>query len=96
MTTNSKKGLGAFIADCMRWALSGGIGFKIYIVILLAVMGTGAYAYANQYQNGLITTGMSNIVSWGLYISNFTFRSEERRVGKECASMLISRWSPYH
>lgn len=73
MTTNSKKGLGAFTADCMRWALSGGIGFKIYIVILLAFMGTGAYAYVNQFQNGLITTGMSNIVSWGLYISNFTF-----------------------
>ena len=24
------------------------------------------------------------------------FRSEERRVGKECASMCRSRWSPYH
>ena len=31
---------------------------------------------------------------------NFDFlvlvRSEERRVGKECASMCRSRWSPYH
>ena len=25
-----------------------------------------------------------------------TIRSEERRVGKECASMCRSRWSPYH
>ena len=25
-----------------------------------------------------------------------TTRSEERRVGKECASMCRSRWSPYH
>ena len=25
-----------------------------------------------------------------------TVRSEERRVGKECASMCRSRWSPYH
>ena len=25
-----------------------------------------------------------------------TERSEERRVGKECASMCRSRWSPYH
>ena len=25
-----------------------------------------------------------------------TNRSEERRVGKECASMCRSRWSPYH
>src|SRR3546814_11598963 len=24
------------------------------------------------------------------------FRSEERRVGKECVSTCISRWSPYH
>ena len=25
-----------------------------------------------------------------------SLRSEERRVGKECASMCRSRWSPYH
>ena len=24
------------------------------------------------------------------------FRSEERRVGKECATLCRSRWSPYH
>jgi len=73
MTMNSKKGLVAFTSDCMRWSLSGGIGFKIYIVTLLAFMSAGIYAYTNQFQHGLITTGMSNIVSWGLYISNFTF-----------------------
>ena len=27
---------------------------------------------------------------------NISIRSEERRVGKECASMCRSRWSPYH
>src|SRR3546814_20726886 len=26
----------------------------------------------------------------------FTRRSEERRVGKECVSTFRSRWSPYH
>ena len=26
----------------------------------------------------------------------YVARSEERRVGKECASMCRSRWSPYH
>ena len=30
------------------------------------------------------------------YDLDFTERSEERRVGKECASMCRSRWSPYH
>ena len=31
------------------------------------------------------------------YIAKQTpFRSEERRVGKECVSLCRSRWSPYH
>ena len=29
-------------------------------------------------------------------IASALIRSEERRVGKECASMCRSRWSPYH
>ena len=31
-----------------------------------------------------------------LYKHSDEIRSEERRVGKECASMCRSRWSPYH
>src|SRR3546814_12021660 len=34
------------------------------------------------------------VVSFFLY--GVTFRSEERRVGKECVSTCRSRWSPYH
>ena len=29
-------------------------------------------------------------------VVGYVERSEERRVGKECASMCRSRWSPYH
>src|SRR3546814_6537243 len=29
-------------------------------------------------------------------MTNAMFRSEERRVGKECVSTCRSRWSPYH
>src|SRR3546814_3231017 len=29
-------------------------------------------------------------------IDDATYRSEERRVGKECVSTCRSRWSPYH
>src|SRR3546814_12228456 len=32
----------------------------------------------------------------GEAISEDAFRSEERRVGKECVSTCRSRWSPYH
>src|SRR3546814_14889713 len=31
-----------------------------------------------------------------LRVDRFVFRSEERRVGKECVSTCRSRWSPYH
>ena len=31
-----------------------------------------------------------------LVMKALSYRSEERRVGKECASMCRSRWSPYH
>ena len=37
------------------------------------------------------------IGDWGLGIGDWAqSRSEERRVGKECASMCRSRWSPDH
>src|SRR3546814_14220156 len=32
----------------------------------------------------------------GKPVFDVTFRSEERRVGKECVSTCRSRWSPYH
>ena len=41
---------------------------------------------------GIIFTGGPNSV----YLEDSPTRSEERRVGKECASMCRSRWSPYH
>ena len=73
MTTTSKKGFAAFISDCMRWALTGGIAYKLYLATLFGLIGAGMYAYSQQFQYGLRITGMSDIVSWGLYISNFTF-----------------------
>ena len=33
---------------------------------------------------------------WGNYEAVAYFRSEERRVGKECVFLCRSRWSPYH
>ena len=33
----------------------------------------GLNAYARQFVHGLVTTGMSDEVSWGVYIANFTF-----------------------
>jgi len=51
---------------------------------LTAIMITGAYAYSLQLRQGLGVTGMSDHVSWGLYISNFTFL-----VGLAAAAMML-------
>ena len=39
---------------------------------------------------------LSNALKFTPANGNIFVRSEERRVGKECASMCRSRWSPYH
>src|SRR3546814_10449480 len=36
------------------------------------------------------------VAAWLYVLSRINFRSEERRVGKECVSTCRSRWSPYH
>ncbi len=50
MTTTSRKGFAAFISDCMRWALTGGIGYKIYLAALFALIGAAIYSYSQQFQ----------------------------------------------
>ncbi|MBN2447198.1 MAG: polysulfide reductase NrfD, partial [Phycisphaerae bacterium] len=41
-------------------------------VLTLIALG-GIYAYCQQFVHGLVTTGMTDQVSWGLYIANFTY-----------------------
>lgn len=52
------------------------IGSKTYwgwIAFLLAIIGAGFLFYLQQFAVGLGVTGMSRDVSWGFYISQFTF-----------------------
>ena len=44
-----------------------------------------------------LVIGFGDVCTFLPVLPQKTFhRSEERRVGKECASMCRSRWSPYH
>ena len=43
-----------------------------------------------------IKSTLNYVYFLGFLSLGVTFRSEERRVGKECASKCRSRWSPYH
>ncbi|MEW6501562.1 MAG: sulfate reduction electron transfer complex DsrMKJOP subunit DsrP [Thermodesulfobacteriota bacterium] len=54
-------------------ALKGGRGYWAWMIFLLAIMGMGGMFYVQQYNYGLGITGMSRDVTWGVYISQFTF-----------------------
>ena len=60
-----------------------------------AVRGTGIAERTHEYVATKMKEGKAIIALCGDTFAGFT-RSEERRVGKECASMCRSRWSPYH
>ena len=53
--------------------LKGNGLYWAWVLLLLGVIGAGALAYLAQFNYGLGATGMSRDVSWGLYISQFTF-----------------------
>jgi Ni/Fe-hydrogenase subunit HybB-like protein len=44
-----------------------------WVLLLMAMIGLGIWAYGKQFRSGLTITGMADQVSWGLYIGNFTY-----------------------
>jgi Ni/Fe-hydrogenase subunit HybB-like protein len=59
------------------WALgqatNGSWKFYTWMFALTAIFLVGANAWAVQVSTGMIVTNMTDHVSWGLYIANFTF-----------------------
>lgn len=64
--------------------LKGNRQYYIWLAFLSVLIAVGAGAYAGQLDRGLISTGMRDQVSWGFYISNFTFL-----VGVAAAAVLL-------
>ncbi|MEN9361756.1 MAG: polysulfide reductase NrfD [Verrucomicrobiota bacterium] len=62
-----------FLRDCFTAATRGGPSFYLWAGFLSLLILIGAWAYTLQLRHGLIVTGLNDHVSWGLYISNFTF-----------------------
>ena len=54
-------------------ALTGSRRYWILLALLAAVILTGFIFYLKQINQGLMVTGMSRDISWGLYIAQFTF-----------------------
>jgi molybdopterin-containing oxidoreductase family membrane subunit len=73
-----------FMGDGMRSMLRGGPLYHGWLLLLIALIAVGGWYYAVQLREGLVITGMSDQVSWGLYIANFTFM-----VGIAAAAVLL-------
>jgi molybdopterin-containing oxidoreductase family membrane subunit len=62
-----------FVAGSVRLVLHGERSYWAWMAVLLALVASGALAYAHQVRVGLGVTAMRDQVSWGFYIGNFTF-----------------------
>jgi Ni/Fe-hydrogenase subunit HybB-like protein len=57
----------------LQKAFTGGRNYWILLAVWSLVMFVGLLAYSQQLTEGLQITGMTRDVTWGLYISQFTF-----------------------
>ena len=73
-----------FLYRCVRETFYGGWRYYVWMTLLTVISLVGLHAYCKQLTDGLITTGMTDQVSWGVYIANFTFL-----VGMAAASVML-------
>ena len=62
-----------FWRDAIRRSFTGSTGFYAWMTLLTIMVLVGLNAFARQAVGGLATTGMTDQVSWGAYIANFTY-----------------------
>lgn len=62
-----------FLWRCARIAFVGDWRYYTWMGVLTVFCLLGLNAYCKQLVHGLVVTGMSDEVSWGVYIANFTF-----------------------
>jgi len=62
-----------FLSRALLQATEGSVTFYVWMSALTVIALLGVNAWATQVSSGMATTGMSDHVSWGLYIANFTF-----------------------
>src|SRR5512140_1876086 len=73
-----------FLWRVVRVSFQGSLKFYGWMTLLSILVLVGLHAWARQFVEGLESTGMTNQVSWGAYIANFTFL-----VGVAAAVMLV-------
>lgn len=81
---NTLKVFKSLVKDSLDVITHGSKKYHLWMGILTFVMLLGMYCYSLQIDQGLSVTGMTDRVSWGLYISNFTFL-----VGVAAAAVML-------
>ena len=66
------------------YAFTGSRRYYLWLAVLIVFIAVGAAAYYAQLRVGLGVTNLSDQVSWGAYIANFTFL-----VGIAAAAVLL-------
>ena len=74
----------SLVWDSLDNITHGSKKYHIWMAALTFIMLVGMYCYSIQLDEGLSVTGMTDRVSWGLYISNFTFL-----VGVAAAAVML-------
>lgn len=74
----------AMVVSGIKTATHGNTTYHVWMACLTFMMLLGAYCFGVQLKQGLSATGMNDYVSWGLYISNFTFL-----VGVAAAAVML-------
>lgn len=74
----------SFFKDAFFSIFKGSLTYYIWMCFLIILIFTGFNFYLDQLESGLSVTGLHDHVSWGLYISNFTFL-----IGLAAASVLL-------
>jgi Ni/Fe-hydrogenase subunit HybB-like protein len=72
-TTSSPLSYFRFLRMVVVRAFSGTWRFYAWMTVLTAIALVGLNAWGHQLLNGMRVTDLSDHVSWGLYIANFTF-----------------------
>lgn len=78
------KAFTSLVKDGLDLMTHGSRKYHAWMGFLTLIMVIGMYCYSQQLEHGLIVTGMTDRVSWGLYISNFTFL-----VGVAAAAVIL-------
>lgn len=73
-----------FLVRCFRLSFVGDWRYHLWMLALTVLALVGLNAYCKQLVGGLAVTGMTDQVSWGLYIANFTFL-----VGMAAAAVML-------